>query len=314
MEELLEEFYTDTHAHIEAVEEGLLKLEKEPESADIIDDIFRRIHSVKGNAGVLGLSAIHAEGMKIETQLEAVRERKKVEPGETDQLLMALDALKEIIQLSREGAGKTAANPATPPAKAPEVKPLAPQQKTVTTNPVPGVPSPPPSPVPLAAVAQPGPMDEKPRADHASNGMKTFLTFTLGKEKYAVEIMDVREIILMEPVTPVPNTKHFVDGVMNLRDQIIPVFSLRKRLGMDDAREVETERNIVIVEIAKITTGLKVDEVTGIINIHTKDITPPDQFRGGIPTDFLLGIGDTPGGSIILLNSVDICDPDGLLY
>lgn len=314
MKEIIEEFYTDTQSHIESVEESLLKLDKDPANADLIDDVFRRVHSVKGNAGVLGFSAIHAEGTKLESLLEVVRERKNVEPGEMDALFAALDTLKEAVQVARHGKTEAPEKEAEPPKKA--VKKAAPQ-------PVPDVqkPATPVSPAPQAPASAVTPPNPEPAAEKLEkdsrpvNETRTFLTFTLGAEKYGLAITDVREIILMEIVTPVPNTKDFVDGVMNLRDQIIPVFSLKRRLGMADGNASgDTERNIVIVEISKITTGLKVDEVTGIVNIHSKDITTPERFRGGIPTDFLYGIGDTPDGVVILLSSVDICEPEGLLY
>lgn len=314
MQEIIEEFYTDTQAHIESVEESLLKLDKDPANAELIDDVFRRVHSVKGNAGVLGFSTIHAEGTKLEGLLEIVRERKKVEPGEMDALFAALDTLKEAVQLARYGKTQT-----------PEKRPEPPQKAVEEVAPTPGAdvqkPATPVSPALHAPPPAGPPPNPEPSAGNLEkdsppvNETRTFLTFTLGAEKYGLAITDVREIILMEVVTPVPNTKDFVDGVMNLRDQIIPVFSLKRRLGMAGANsDDETERNIVIVEISKSATGLKVDEVTGIVNIHSKDITTPERFRGGIPTDFLYGIGDTPGGSIILLNSVDICEPEGLLY
>ena len=314
MKELIEEFYADTQSHIESVEETLLKLDKDPSNAEFIDDVFRRVHSVKGNAGVLGFSEIHAEGTKLESLLEAVRERKSVEPGEMDVLFAGLDALKESVNLARYGKTDVPEKPARPPRK--EQENAAPQPPSPTQPQAARVS--PAVQTDSSAETHPQPeqaAEKREKAPNPANETRTFLTFTLDAEKYGLAIMDVREIILIESVTPVPNTKDFVEGVMNLRDQIIPVFSLKRRLGMaDDGNMDETEKNIVVVEISKSATGLKVDEVTGIVNIHSKDITSPDRFRGGIPTDFLHGIGDTPDGVIILLNSADICDPEGLLY
>lgn len=323
MQEIIEEFYTDTQSHIESVEESFLKLDKDPANANLIDDIFRSVHSIKGNAGVLGFSAIHAQGTRLEALLETVRERTHVNPGEMDALFAALDALKESVHVARHGETGDPAIAPQPPKAVPEraAPQQTPQVQAVQKTPAPVSPAPqiPPSSetaphVDTETETEPG-TDKPEKAPHPVNGTRTFLTFTLGDEKYGLAIMDVREIILMDAVTPVPNTKDFVDGVMNLRDQIIPVFSLKKRLGMADGKSsISTEKNIVIVEIFKVTTGLKVDDVTGIVNIHDKDITSPGQFRGGIPTDFLLGIGETPDGIIILLNSADICEPEGLLY
>lgn len=314
MKELIEEFYADTQSHIESVEETLLKLDKDPSNAELIDDVFRRVHSVKGNAGVLGFSEIHAEGTKLEALLETVRERKNVQPGEMDTLFTALDALKESVQVARYGKTDAPEKPSKPPVKAPEKAasqppPPAQPQAVAVAPAIQKKPTP-------AAAPNPELDAEKPdKAPAPVSETRTFLTFTLDAEKYGLAIMDVREIILIESVTPVPNTKDFVEGVMNLRDQIIPVFSLKRRLGMADDDGLDgAEKNIVVVEISKSATGLKVDEVTGIVNIHSKDITPPERFRGGIPTGFLHGIGDTPDGVIILLNSADICEPEGLLY
>jgi purine-binding chemotaxis protein CheW len=322
MQEIIEEFYTDTQSHIESVEEMFLKLDKDPANAELIDDVFRSVHSVKGNAGVLGFSAIHVEAAKLETLLEIIRERKRVNPGEMDALFAGLDALKESVHQARHGKTEAPEKEPEPPKKVPEraaAPQPAPQVQEVQKPLAPVSPAPQTPPAAKTepqADTEPEPVADNPEKDSRPvNETRTFLTFTLGAEKYGIAIMDVREIILMDIVTPVPNTKDFVDGVMNLRDQIIPVFSLKKRLGMSNGESSsDTERNIVIVEILKVTTGLKVDDVTGIVNIHAKDITPPDRFLGGIPTDFLLGIGETPDGIIILLNSEDICEPEGLLY
>jgi len=321
MQEIIDEFYTDTQSHIESVEEIFLTLDKDPANAELIDTVFRSVHSVKGNAGVLGFTAIHAEGAKLETLLEVIRERKRVNPGEMDALFAGLDALKETLHAARHGketeteTEKAPEPPKEVPAKAaPQPVPQV-QQVQKPSAPVPPVPQATPSAV-AEPQADPGPVDDKPQKDpRPVNDTRTFLTFTLGAEKYGLAILDVREIILMDVVTPVPNTKDFVDGVMNLRDQIIPVFSLKRRLGMGNGNgSGDTEKNIVIVEILKVITGLKVDDVTGIVNIDAKNITSPDRFLGGIPTDFLHGIGETPDGIIILLNSADICEPEGLLY
>jgi len=316
MQEIIDEFYTDTQSHIESAEEIFLKLDKDPANAELIDNVFRSVHSVKGNAGVLGFSTIHAEGAKLETLLEVIRERKHVDTGEMDALFSALDALKESVHVARHGKTEAPEKEPEPPKEVPAKaapKPVPQVQKP--SAPVPPAPQATPSAA-TAPQADTEPVADKPQNDpRPVNDTRTFLTFTLGAEKYGLAIMDVREIILMDVVTPVPNTKGFVDGVMNLRDQIIPVFSLKRRLGMADGESSsDTERNIVIVEILKVITGLKVDDVTGIVNIHAKDITSPDRFLGGIPTDFLHGIGETPDGIIILLNSADICEPEGLLY
>lgn len=141
----------------------------------------------------------------------------------------------------------------------------------------------------------------------------TFLVFSICGEQYGVEIMKVREIILMEPITPVPNTKGFVVGVMNLRDQVIPVFDLKRKLQVEGESEQES-RNIIVVEIEKTVTGLIVDDVNGIMAIPTARIEPPNLFEGSIEIDYLYGLGNTESGAIILLESNVLCSPKEVLF
>ncbi|MBI5813984.1 MAG: chemotaxis protein CheW [Nitrospinae bacterium] len=327
MDDLIIEFFADCQAHMEGIEEALLRFEKEPASSSgLIDDIFRRAHSVKGNAGVLGVGSIHAEGQKFESFLEGIRQRKRATPEEMDNMFTGLDALRAVIAMEREarmGSGpkekvgsepKNHAPPPPPPPSAPQQPKSAPA----------AAPAPIPQPQP-AKEAGPRMETLKPisaapaQADAKTSGAaapampesSTFLVFDLGDESYGIEIMKVREIILSDSFTPVPNTKPFVLGVMNLRDQIIPIFDLKKRLGIGDGGD---ERNIIIVEIGKVTTGLKVDEVTGIIAFEKSEITPARAFQGSVPTEFLFGMGNSGKGTIILLNTNDLCHPDELLY
>ncbi len=126
--------------------------------------------------------------------------------------------------------------------------------------------------------------------------------------------MKVREIILKEEITPVPNTNRFVLGVMNLRDQIIPVFNLKEKLNIEDYDKSIDEKNIIVIEIQKTTTGLRVDEVTGIVTLTKEKISPANDFSGSIPTDFLRGIGQSDDETIILIDVNDLCDPEEKLF
>ncbi len=117
----------------------------------------------------------------------------------------------------------------------------------------------------------------------------------------------------MEPITPVPNTLDFVVGVMNLRDQVIPVFDLKRKLKVEGAGDAAS-RNIIVVEIDKSVTGLQVDEVNGIMAIPSGRIESPELFEGTIEIDYLYGLGNTENGAIILLDSDVLCAPDEILF
>ena len=97
-----------------------------------------------------------------------------------------------------------------------------------------------------------------------------YLTFALAHEEYGLEILKVREIIGYIDVTAVPQTPHYVKGVINLRGQVIPVIDLRAKFGMETA-DVTDETCIIVVEIAhgsrKFSTGIVVDRVQEVLDI-----------------------------------------------
>jgi len=104
----------------------------------------------------------------------------------------------------------------------------------------------------------------------AKNKEGKYLTFALAHEEYGLEILKVREIIGYIDVTAVPQTPHYVKGVVNLRGQVIPVVDLRAKFGMETA-DVTDETCIIVVEITlggrKSNTGIVVDRVQEVLDI-----------------------------------------------
>ena len=132
-----------------------------------------------------------------------------------------------------------------------------------------------------------------------------YLTFQLAEEGYGIGILKVREIIGMLPVTPVPQTPHFLKGVINLRGQVIPVVDLRLKFGLME--EEYTERtSIIVVEVKglanNIPIGIVVDTVSEVINIIAGEIEQAPVFGSTINTSYILGMAKTDSGVKILLN------------
>lgn len=132
-----------------------------------------------------------------------------------------------------------------------------------------------------------------------------FLTFSLGDENYGIEILTVREIVGLLPVTPVPQAPFSVRGVVNLRGQVIPVVDLRLRFGMDAAEDTE-ETCIIVVQFHGMQLGLVVDRVSEVLDIAANDIVAPDTLGSEINTESLLGIGKTGGQVTLLLDIAKI--------
>lgn len=150
----------------------------------------------------------------------------------------------------------------------------------------------------------------EPRRDRAPDSPKNdnkYLTFTLGAEEYGVEILKVREIIGYMDITAVPQTPHYVKGVVNLRGQVIPVVDLRAKFGMETT-EVTDETCIIVVEIAhetrKLSTGIVVDRVREVLDIRAEAIEEPPAFDASVNTDFILGMGKV-GDAVKILLDID---------
>jgi purine-binding chemotaxis protein CheW len=127
-----------------------------------------------------------------------------------------------------------------------------------------------------------------------------YLTFFLGSEEYGLKILTVHEIIGLMPVTRVPLTPDFIEGVLNLRGKVIPVIDLRIRFSMDvvDAPDV----CIIVVQVRGIQMGIVVDRVSEVVTVAAEDIEPPPSFGVRVPTDFLLGLGKSQGRVRLLLD------------
>jgi len=134
-----------------------------------------------------------------------------------------------------------------------------------------------------------------------------YLTFALANEEYGLEILKVREIIGYIDVTAVPQTPHYVKGVINLRGQVIPVIDLRAKFGMETA-EVTDETCIIVVEITSATrqfnTGIVVDRVQEVLDIPGESIEDAPQFDAKVDTGFILGMGKI-GNSVKILLDID---------
>lgn len=132
-----------------------------------------------------------------------------------------------------------------------------------------------------------------------------YLTFVLENEEYGIGILKVKEIIGMMPITSVPRTPPFVQGVINLRGKVIPIMDLRSKFGMGSIPY--TERTcIIVVEIDAADTtvliGIVVDAVSEVLNIRAEEIEDTPAFGTKLDTEYIMGMAKMGGGVKILLN------------
>lgn len=116
------------------------------------------------------------------------------------------------------------------------------------------------------------------------------VSFNLGPEEYAVEVLKVREIIRMTSITHVPNTPPSIEGIINLRGKVIPIISLRNRFNMAGAEDDQHTR-IIVMDVEGRLMGFIVDGVSEVIRISSGEIqTPPSMVSGGVDQDFICGV------------------------
>ena len=127
------------------------------------------------------------------------------------------------------------------------------------------------------------------------------VSFNLNGEEYAVEISKVKEIILLEGVTRVPQMPDFIEGIINLRGTVIPVVDLRKRFGLPCPEQDEQTR-IVVTRMETKIIGMIVDSVSQVMKIPQVSIQKPPETITGLSREYLTGIGKVGEQLIIFLD------------
>lgn len=138
--------------------------------------------------------------------------------------------------------------------------------------------------------------------------IRQFVEFKLGDEEYGIDILQVKTIERMMPITRVPKTPDFVEGVINLRGEIVPVIDLKKRFDLPPG-EVTDSTRIIIASIDDLTVGMIVDAATEVIQLSQDDIEPAPPIIGGIDANYLDGVGKIDGRLLILLNVAKLLKP-----
>ena len=126
------------------------------------------------------------------------------------------------------------------------------------------------------------------------------VTFSLGSEEFGVDIMSVQEIIRIPPITRVPKAPDYVEGVINLRGNVIPVLSLRTRFGMDRVEETDLSR-IIVLQVQTKVFGIRVDAVTEVLRLDSEGIEPPPPIALGMDAQLIRGVGKIGERLLILL-------------
>lgn len=130
---------------------------------------------------------------------------------------------------------------------------------------------------------------------------REFLTFVLGKENYALDIMTVKEIRGYEQVTKIANAPDYIKGVINLRGDIVPIIDLRIKFNVGEVTYNEFTIVIMLVIEDRIV-GIVVDEVSDVIKVGDSKIKAPPEFGVAFDSAYLHGLTSIKDQMIILVN------------
>ncbi|MDH4227418.1 MAG: chemotaxis protein CheW [Deltaproteobacteria bacterium] len=141
--------------------------------------------------------------------------------------------------------------------------------------------------------------------ERASAVIKKFVTLGLGKEKYGIEVSRAKEIIARYDIVPLPKTPEFIEGMISLRGEIIPVVDLRKRFSLTSkGRDADTR--IIVIELHDFTIGIQVDKVFEVLKLSEDDIEPPPPLVSGLKTEYIEGVAEVKNVLITILNLDEI--------
>ena len=135
-----------------------------------------------------------------------------------------------------------------------------------------------------------------------STTAKQFIMVNIGSEQYGINIIYVDNIVRMQKITRVPKAQEYFVGVINLRGEIIPVMSLRKKFGLEDDVYTNNTRIIIIKLEQQGMVGLLVDSVKEVVNLEESDIEKTNLSLTDGGQAYISAVGKMGGNLISLLN------------
>ena len=113
--------------------------------------------------------------------------------------------------------------------------------------------------------------------------------------------MQAKEIIKMEKITLIPNAPDYVEGVINLRGNIIPIVDLKKRFNLEE-NDGEKNTGIIIVKIDDVDMGIIIDAISKVVSIATSNIQPPPPMLSGIGQKYIKGVAKLEDKLLVVLD------------
>lgn len=134
---------------------------------------------------------------------------------------------------------------------------------------------------------------------------RQLVCFRVYQEDYGIDIAYVSDIYPLEQITQIPKAPDFIEGVINLRGEIIPIIDLRKRFGFPQREKTKKDNRIIVIEIDSKNVGFIVDAVTEVQRISVQRIiSPPELIKSATGTQFIENIAILEDESLLIILKV----------
>ena len=139
--------------------------------------------------------------------------------------------------------------------------------------------------------------------------IRQLVGFRLDEADYAIAITKIREIILMKPITRLPQVPASIEGLINLRGTVIPIVNMRKRFGLP-ARPFDDETRTIVVTVHDKTIGCIVDEVTQVIRVSAEQVQPVPIAMTAVAKKYIAGLARIDERLVIILDIEKLFAPE----
>ena len=141
--------------------------------------------------------------------------------------------------------------------------------------------------------------------------IQQFVIFSVDEQIYGVEILKIKEVVSYQEITPLPNMRAFIKGIINLRGIILPVFDLREKFKLPETTYTSFHA-IIVMEVSGRVMGVIVDEISDVVDLLPEEVQAVSSLPPGVQAEYMKGIGKKESELIVLLDVDRLLSPDEL--
>ncbi len=138
-----------------------------------------------------------------------------------------------------------------------------------------------------------------------------YLCFSLGKEKFAMPLLQVKEVIANTETTNIPQAPPYFKGIMNLRGQVLSIIDLRSKLKVGKP-DVNGETTIVILDVSGLFLGVIVDSVDSVTTFEESSISEPPTHDTAVKADYIVGVARHEKNLTLLIDLKKVLNTDDM--